>query len=301
MTMDLAIFPQARAELRAFVGDIEGADLLPKHLKGKPADVYLTVMTGFELGLSPMQAIRSIHVIEGKPTMSADLMGALCMGRRDVCDYLRPVELSATVATYETRRVGWPDAMRLSFTMEDAVRAGLTGKDNWKRYPAAMLKSRALSAIVRAAYPDLMLGIYDPEELEPAEPIRVESRVIDATPREPGAGIKAKVGRKSAHTAPVVEAAAEVVVEAEAEPTADELRTRFATQLADMGAAPSDFRTFLIEAKGKDAPPVAQWDAARLSWAVKALDSGIGAEFRAYLAAGNMDEDGDDGGQPDLI
>ena len=51
--------------------------------------------------------------------------------------------------------------------MADAVTAGLAGGDNWRKHPKAMLRARALSAIARLVYPDLLLGVYDPDELTP--------------------------------------------------------------------------------------------------------------------------------------
>lgn len=250
------------------------ADLLPKHLRNKPADVFLTLQLGSELGLAPMQSIRAIHVIEGKPTMSADLMAALCQRRRDVCEYLRPVELTATVATYETKRVGWPEPIRQSFTMADAERAGIAGKDNWRKYPAAMLKARCLSAIVRAAYPDLMLGIYDPDELDaPAAPTVVDAKVIDVSGPTPHA------------RRPLQERIAAPTAEL---PTVDEtkaLRDELVTIMADMGVPPSEFRAYLIDTTGREVPPVASWDAERLQWAVRQLRNGMRAKFRAWLDA----------------
>lgn len=251
------------------------ADLLPKHLRGKPADVFLTLQLGQELGLQPMQSIRAVHVIEGKPTMSADLMSALCQRRRDVCEYLRPVELSEKVATYETKRIGWPEPMRLSFSMADAERAGLLGKDNWRKYPAAMLKARCLSAIVRAAYPDLMLGIYDPDELDaPAAPSVIDAKVVDVSGPTPHA-------RRPLQDRIAAPAPAEL-------PTVDEakvLRDELATIMADIGEPPSALRAYLIDTTGREVPPVGTWDAERLRWAVKQLRNGMRQKFRAWLDA----------------
>lgn len=267
MSTDMMTF----APLLDMARQLAPAELLPKHLRGKPADLFLTLQLGRELGIAPMQSIRAIHVIEGKPTMSADLMGALCMARRDVCEYLRPVELTSAVATYEAKRIGWPQPMRLSFTIEDAQAAGLTGKDVWRKYPAAMLKSRALSAIVRAAFPDLMLGICDPDELDAAQPAGASVEPIDVTPVEPPPAPKTSKLKSKLPPLPV---------------DIGDLRAEFTKALPE-SIAPSDFREWLLEQPefvGKEIPPVSQWDAARLQWAIKALGNGLGARFRAYLA-----------------
>lgn len=192
------ISPRNLAEAKELATTLSAARTLPEALQQKPADVMAIVMAGAELGLAPMQSIRALVLIKGKPTLSADAMGALVKSRRDVCTWLRLVESSAAVATYETLRNGDPGPTRLSFTIEQARTAGLNG-DNWKRFPDAMLRARALSALCRAVYPDLLLGVYDPEELEPAPrevnaaPVvvapqpspPVEAQVVDAPPSPP--------------------------------------------------------------------------------------------------------------------
>lgn len=157
---------------------LAGSALIPKTLQNKPGDVLVVLLTGREFGLGPMRAMRSIHVVEGKPTMAADLMVGLCLARREVCEYFLLVESTNERATYRTRRVGSPDAVALTFTMEDATKAGVANKDNWRKYPAAMLRARCSSALARAVYPDLLAGTYDPDELH------MES----APPREPEVG-----------------------------------------------------------------------------------------------------------------
>jgi hypothetical protein len=138
--------------------------LLPRGAQ-RPEAAFAIIATGRELGLTAMQSLRSIHIIEGKPTLSADLVAALCKSRPDVCVYFRLVESTERGATYETHRKGEPEPTRMSFTWEDAQRAGVTGKDNWKKYPAAMLRARCITALARAVYPDLAMGVYDPDEV----------------------------------------------------------------------------------------------------------------------------------------
>lgn len=140
--------------------------LIPRALQNKPDDVLVVLLRGQELGLGPMQALAGIHVIEGKGVCSADLIVGLCARRREVCEYFRLVESSADRAVYETKRAGSPEPTRLTFTMADAQRAGLTGKDNWKRHPAAMLRARCSAQLARAVYPDLAMGLYDTDEAE---------------------------------------------------------------------------------------------------------------------------------------
>lgn len=172
------IAPRNLPEARELAKELSTARMLPEALQQKPADVLAIVMAGAELGLAPMQSVRALVLIKGKPTLSADAMGALVKSRRDVCSWLRLVESTDKVATYETQRAGDPSPTRLSFTIEQTTRAGLSG-DNWRKFPEAMLRARALSALCRAVYPDLLLGVYDPDELEQAVP---PPREVNAAP-----------------------------------------------------------------------------------------------------------------------
>lgn len=177
MTTELTL-----AEIKEISTTLSASKLMPEALQKSPADIFAIVKTGQELGLEPMKSIRGIAIIKGKPTLSADLMGALVKRERSVCEYLRLVESTDKVATYETKRVGEPGTTRISFTSEDAARAGLAG-DNWRKYPAQMLRARALSGICRAVYPDLLLGVYAEGELDDSvtvEPKRVDAAMVDA-------------------------------------------------------------------------------------------------------------------------
>lgn len=150
--------------------------LMPKGVT-RPEAAFAIIAAGRELGLTAMQSIRSIHIIEGKPTLSADLVAALCKSRSDVCLYFRLVESTDKVARYETHRRGEPEPTPMAWTWDDATRAGVAGKDNWKKYPAAMLRARCITALARAVYPDLAMGVYDPDEVpEPVAVIESSSR-----------------------------------------------------------------------------------------------------------------------------
>lgn len=142
-----------------------GSGLLGRNVV-RPEQAFTIIAAGRELGLTAMQSLRSIHIIEGKPTLSVDLIAALCKSRPDVCVYFRMVESTAERATYETQRKGEPSPTRMSWTIQEAKDAGLVGKDNWRKYPAAMLRARCITALARAVYPDLAMGLYDPDEID---------------------------------------------------------------------------------------------------------------------------------------
>ncbi len=176
--------PQGLEQAEKLAQTLAKSNLIPDSLRGKPADVFVTLVTGHELGLSPMQALRGMHVINGKAVMSADLMVALVLKHRDVCEFFRLEKSSDQEATYVTKRAG-SEPVRLTWTMAQAAGAGLSGKGTWKAHPAAMLRARCASALARAVYPDLVLGVYDPDEAAEFTPaVRPVAPVSPVSPVE---------------------------------------------------------------------------------------------------------------------
>lgn len=187
--------PQEFNVLKEFGSMAVKSGLLPTSIN-TPEKAVIIALKGREIGIPPLQAFSGISVVQGKPTMSSELMLALIY--RDipgvVIDY---IETSDKACIIEAKRPGGRPT-RFSFTLEDAKRAGLLGKGPWLSYPAAMLRARCISAMARAVFPDALAGIsYTPEEL--GAPVNEEGAVIDVQ------------HAKRVHEAPAVQMAAEQV------------------------------------------------------------------------------------------
>jgi hypothetical protein len=152
-----------------------------------PQEAMARMLTGRELGLSMMQSIRGVYIVEGRPSLDASLMQAVCMQQPE-CEYFDIVELTDTQATAETKRRGRP-AQRFTFTIEDAKRAGLVDrgadpkKNNWNKYPKQMLMARAKSNLARMVYPGALFGMYTPDEMHDGAIIEVRT-VADDQPAQ---------------------------------------------------------------------------------------------------------------------
>jgi hypothetical protein len=165
----VATFAAAGGELGSLQQKMQYAEtlaasgLLPAQYRKNPANVLFAVEYGESLGLSPIQAIQGIHVIDGKPSASASLISSLV---RRAGHRIR-VESTPTSARAEIVRFDDPDFTFVAeWSLERAGVAGLTSKAVWKQYPAAMLKARAISEVARDACPEALAGInYTPEEL----------------------------------------------------------------------------------------------------------------------------------------
>lgn len=146
-----------------------------------PAKAIAVMLAGRELGLPPMQSIRNVHIVDGKPTLSAETMLALAYQR--VPGLTCEVKSGPDGAVVTGQRNSTSKPVTIAFTFKEAAAAGLMTKDNWRKYPSAMCRARAISAWCRVVAPDAILGCYTPEEVES---IRSETRpapapVIDIT------------------------------------------------------------------------------------------------------------------------
>jgi hypothetical protein len=134
---------------------------LPSAIK-TPAQAVAIILTGQELGLPPMKSLRLINVIQGKPCLAAELQLALFKQRGGRAQWQESSEKSATITL--THPNG--DTHTETFTLADADRAGLLKKGgNWSTYPKIMLRWRAVSNGLKAIAPDILSGVYDPDEM----------------------------------------------------------------------------------------------------------------------------------------
>lgn len=136
---------------------------VPRAMQGRPAEVTAAILTGRELGLEPMAALRSINVIEGTPSMTAAGLRGLAQSHGH---HIWTEESSDTRAVVCGRRLGTSTTEKVIWTIDRARKAGLAGKTNWTRHPAAMLVARATSEIARRVAADALMGMpYSTEEI----------------------------------------------------------------------------------------------------------------------------------------
>ena len=133
------------------------------------AQVFTIIARGKELGIPMNVALANHHIIEGKPTASADLIRALCEKDPSFV-YLVCLERSATRVVWEGMRRGNPGPTKFSYTIEEAQAAGLVklgkfGKPgNWMVRPQDMLSKTAASKLARELWPAATMGLYCFEE-----------------------------------------------------------------------------------------------------------------------------------------
>jgi hypothetical protein len=171
---------------------ISTSSLCPLVFRGKPADVLIAVQIGAELGVSPLQALANIAIINGRACLWGDLIVGLIQSSGRL-EYLKESwdERTAT-ATVRIKRKGHPERVE-TFSMADARRANLAGKDTYKQYPARMCGWRAKTYGIRAEFADVLKGLSVAEEvmdfapsadIEVQQPIRTPQMLSEPAPDE---------------------------------------------------------------------------------------------------------------------
>ena len=161
---------------------VSNSSLCPSAYRSGPAgdrsgDVILASAYGATLGMSLMQSLSNISVINGHATVWGDALPAICR-RSGKVRYIRETFDDETMtATCEAARTDEPEDIThsSSFSIQDAARANLVSIDDkgninsskgpWKQYPRRMLQMRARAYCLRDTFPDALQGIEVTEEV----------------------------------------------------------------------------------------------------------------------------------------
>jgi hypothetical protein len=169
--------------------------------------VMVAILHGLEVGLTPMNALQSIAVINGRPTIWGD--GAVGLIRASglleyMKEYYEHEDTPEMKAVCVVKRRGETYPVTTTFSLLDARKADLLGKKGpWQTYPKRMLKMRARWAL-RDTFADVLKGLHLREEVddymrsqEPDEPVKTTVEDILADLPDPAAE-PAKVEEKAA-------------------------------------------------------------------------------------------------------
>lgn len=117
-------------------------------------------------GMHPAIAARDYHVIQGRPALKADAMLARFQQAGGKVKWVKYTD--AEVSGVFSHPSG--GEVEIGWTLEQAKRAGLTGKDVWRQYPRQMLRARVISEGIRTVYPGVAVGVYTVEETQDFSP-----------------------------------------------------------------------------------------------------------------------------------
>lgn len=193
-------------ELWRFAKIVATTDFVPKDFRGKPESTMIAIQYGMEVALTPMMALQTIGVINGKPGLHTDGPLAVVRGsgllkeiseglvvrtgdklacscvrwaRDGECIHVRAATVKFAnpaeerVAVCLVHRRGAADPHIQTFGVVDAKQAKLwmrTGREGqstpWVTHPDTMLKFKARGFALRDEFGDILKGLRSREELE---------------------------------------------------------------------------------------------------------------------------------------
>ncbi|ELY4182981.1 RecT family recombinase [Cronobacter sakazakii] len=178
-----AIFnPEGLMRLQQFAQVMsEGAVSIPQHLRGKPADCLAVTMQAAQWGMNPFAVAQKTHVVNGALGYEAQLVNAVVSsssllatrlnyrwdgdwskvsGKTDKSPHL-------TVTVWATLK-GESEPRELTISM---AQAGVRNSPNWEVDPRQQLAYLCTKRWARLHAPDVLLGVYTPDELEESRPL----------------------------------------------------------------------------------------------------------------------------------
>lgn len=145
-----------------------------------PEVALIRLQAGLELGLTPIWSLTNIMVTNGRPSVWGDALLGLVLNHKDCEDVVETFEgegddLKAVCVVQRKGRL----PVKREFSVADAKRAGLHGKNVHGTFPKRMLQMRARSWACRDSFADALRGLGVIEELREVEPKATTARIIE--------------------------------------------------------------------------------------------------------------------------
>lgn len=176
-------------KLAEYVADTE---FVPDAMRRHPAAIAAAILTGREMGLPPMVALRHLYIVRGRVGQSAELMRAQIYRAGHEIRFIESTDQRCVV---EGRRSSESEWTRVQFTAEDAKKAGI----DLRGYASDKLVARATSRLARRKFPDAVMGLPTVDELEDSA---APAEVVELAPGPPVKRQRASRRPQAASTQP---------------------------------------------------------------------------------------------------
>ncbi|EKD0390152.1 TPA: recombinase RecT [Escherichia coli] len=185
----------------------QGKATVPEHLEGKPADCLAVTMQAAQWGMNPFSVAQKTHVVNGKLGYEAQLVNAVVSSSSLLATRLnyrwsgdwsnvngktdKSPNLTVTVSAVLK---GEAEPRELTISM---AQAGVRNSPLWEQDPRQQLAYLCTKRWARLHAPDVLLGVYTPDELQETAP-RVERDITPQTTTAAGMNslINAKPAKK---------------------------------------------------------------------------------------------------------
>jgi len=190
-----------------------------------PGDGAVLALTCMCEGITPLEFAKTYHIIKGRPSMKADAMSARFRQSGGKCRWINLGD-DGKEAKAEFSFDG--QTLEIGYTIDDAKK--VMGKDdkgkdridqpdsNWSKDRGAMLRARLITKAIRIIAPELIAGVYTPEELEESGAVSTAPPVKDRASRKKELEAESTTTTMESPTVVVTLPAEEPVIDAVVEP-----------------------------------------------------------------------------------
>lgn len=178
-----ALLPRNVTEAMSLAEFISKADLVPDHLRGKPANCLLIVEQSARWGMSPLAVAQGTSIVKGKLCYEGKLVAAALTAMNALEGRLE-YEFSGSGQQRTVKITGLPRGGKKECVVEGTVERWATDNGNWKKDPDSMLIYRGTRQWARMYTPDALLGVYTPDEAEEIQV--VDASIVETIPPKSG-------------------------------------------------------------------------------------------------------------------
>ena len=170
---------EIEAQLAYATAISDATAVLPDGYRKQPGAILLALEWAKAHGFPLLTTIQYVTFVKGKPVVDAAMQRA--MARR--AGYRLAIDSATDSATVTIVDPSGETLGSVTYTMADAEKAGLAAKDNWRKHTREMLVAAASRLALRWHAPEVLLGVFDADEIEddgptvapqfgpPAEPV----------------------------------------------------------------------------------------------------------------------------------
>lgn len=221
---EMGLWARDANEIAQMAAKLVQTSFVPASYNGKPAEATAAILTGLEVGLKPMAALRSIVVINGTPALTAQALRGLVQAAGHK---IWVEESTSQRAVVKGIRKGDDQVQTSTWDVARASALGLMNKPNYKNQAQSMFVARATAEMARLIGSDAVMGLaYSIEELTDEGPVE----------EVPGKAPAKRTVRRAALPRPEIDEP-ELPAADEAAAPAEQVAERDESAIADAAAA----------------------------------------------------------------
>lgn len=144
---------------------MSSAKLVPEHLQGSVGDCFMVVQQAYRWQMDPFAVGQKTFLVSGKLGYEGQLVAAVVNSRAPITGRLN-YEYNGSGDQRTVTVSGTLDGESQPRTLTLSIGDVKTGNKNWQQIPDQMLAYRGARDWARRHTPEVLLGVYTPDELE---------------------------------------------------------------------------------------------------------------------------------------